>query len=88
MIVPELGGAGDQAVEAAEALEQRAAERVDQLALGQVERDQRGLGAARRAAGVVDLLQGAAGARDQDELGTLAPRRPSPRRHPGRARRR
>ena len=68
---PELGGAGDQPVEPAEALEQGAAERVDQLAVGEVERGQGGRRRTARTAGVVDLLERAAGPGDQDELRTL-----------------
>ena len=68
---PQLGGAGDEPVEAAEALEQRGAQRVDQLALGQVERHQRSPRRRPAADGVVDLLQRTAGARHQDEPGPL-----------------
>ena len=84
----ELAGAGDQPVEAAEALEQRAAQRVDQLALGQVERDQR---APRRRCAAEASSSSSSAAAVRATRTSLAPSRGAgrrPRRRPGRARRR
>ncbi len=66
----ELGGAADQDVEPTEALGERSAQLIDRLPGGEIERHQ-GRAAARGAYPVVDLLERARGARDQDEARAL-----------------
>ncbi len=67
---PENGGIADQHVEPAEALVEGRPERIDPLAVGQVEGDERGLAAALPDR-VVDLLERLAGAGDEQHMRAL-----------------
>ncbi len=84
---PENGGVADQHVEPAEALIERRSERIDGLAVGEVERNERRL-AARGPDRVVDLFKRFAVARKQQHMRALAREGSPPRRGRCRARRR